>query len=154
MSTFGKITAIGFSASVVIGVGALIGSQFVDLKAVGDWIGKLVNTEAQALVDPFEGVTSINFFKTVPVEGKSLEIHTGTEFKSPDDMLAGIALKRWCYTTVGSGNLVRKISLGAQSGSSSPTYYDLRDVNAAEIAPWNVTPRQLKSYARSHCRFD
>ncbi|MGJ8531676.1 MAG: hypothetical protein ACSHYC_05795 [Alphaproteobacteria bacterium] len=153
MSTFGKITAIGFSASVVFGVSALIASQFIDLKAVGEWIGKLVSAEAQAQVNPFEGVTSITFFKSVPVKGKTIVIMTGTEFKTPDDMLASIALKRWCYTNLGTGNLTSQISLGSQTGTSTPTFFTLSDVDADEIAPWRISRQQLRDYARSHCRF-
>lgn len=111
--------------------------------------------EKSPIEDRLAGTKDLTFFKTVRVEGRPFAITMGVSFATPEDLASGKQKSRWCYTTLrpSDGGVPRQIELATQDGRKPPTYNDLSNFSAAELAVLGETPQSLSEIARKHCVF-
>lgn len=95
---------------------------------------------------------SLHFFKSVPIEGTDLEVVTGANFESADDIVSGRASHHWCYIAYGEGSLRSHLELGSQEGDKPPVYSDLEYIGTTALPALGLARDSLSAIARSHCQ--
>ena len=147
------IGAAGFAASLVISDMVGDANLAFALKTV---IRQVQRSEPQRPVTQKEDLSRfkrVTLFDKAPVQGSNLEVHTGIEYASVPDLLAGKETTRWCYVIVGGrSGFPRQVELGRQVGTSAPVYNDLKR-GADDALANDLSVNALSSIARSHCRF-
>lgn len=109
----------------------------------GDWQPK------SRLVD---GVDEINLFRREPVAGFGT-IVTGAKFALTDGDMEAKAASQWCYVAYGGGVTSSRIDLGAQDGTSTPTYSDFQTIPQEVLGKLGVSASRLADLAKANCRF-
>lgn len=109
--------------------------------------------QVSEFVAALEGAENFNFFRSAQVAGTDLEVITGVEFGSALDVVAGLPAHLWCYITVGSGAIDRRITLASADAGNDPQFTDFVNVpSSEEQLPFDAI--RLNALARSHCQFN
>jgi len=167
------MAAIGLAAVAAVGVAASVIFWDADFYAArtrwenfkiamfGPWQPGVTDGSASACPDTnafeeaFKGIVDFNFFRSVPVEGTSLSVKTGTAFTSSRDVLSGKTSRSWCYVIISpERGLPRQVALANQSAGEKPVYTDFSTHSTEELKSIGLNARQLLAIAKSHCRFD
>lgn len=149
---------VGVSVVSLVAASAAISVMLADV--AGEHVQKIweIATKPRAkspIEDRLAGTKDLTFFKSVKVEGRPFSITMGVSFETPEDLASGKQNLRWCYATLrpADGGVPRQIELATQNGRRPPTYNDLSNYSAAELAALGESPQSLSEIARKHCVF-
>lgn len=124
----------------------------------GDWLtpedlAREVATDAD-LITALNKVEGLSLFLQSTIEPSGHVVTTGASFASSQDVIAGTTEKQWCYLTIGSGQVSKRLTLGKQDGNTAPAFESLDGLSPNDLSQIGLDAYTLELAARAHCRFD
>lgn len=153
---FGTAVATLFAGLCMIGIAALIASDFMDLTKGWRHLSAWYQTSESdpnllGKSDALKNADNITFFSSVPIEGTGLSVTTGIAFASAEDIVKGKTKNRWCYIKRHVGKAGKQLDLGTQAGDAEPVYTDPTVFTAEQLKGFGLHVGRLAELARSHC---
>lgn len=105
------------------------------------------------LIATLNKVKGLTLFLQSIVEPTGLIVTTGASFTSSENLITGNAERSWCYLTIGSGQVSKRLTLANQKGDDEPVFQVFDDISENELAQAGLAANELSLIAHKHCRF-
>ncbi len=117
----------------------------------GEWMPG--SADDRPIRNLFRDMAHVAVFREVPIEGTILSVVTGARYTSAADLLAGRAVRLWCYVNSGGDGAATHVELGTQSRGEPPVYAGLSGFSSSDLPATMREGASLERLARTHCRF-
>lgn len=155
----GLLTALGLTTTLVTGAAVLIASDFVDVtmaKAVLVPTAPPPAAPGDELLERLQRVQNLTFFEEEKVPGTALTVMTSTAYASVEALLAGQAVRQWCYVNRGEPGtaIASRVDLAKRSADAPAVFATAGQVPANLARLFGLSAEELVALGPRYCRFD